>query len=76
MESDEDTAVTRDELNENPDDDEDENEDDDDDDADSNDDKPKPSKLKKKDLPRVGLTVENFYNPEEAKKFAAEIMSK
>lgn len=34
-------------------------------------------KNKNKDaIPRFSLTVENFYNPEQAKQFASEIMSK
>lgn len=33
-------------------------------------------KTKKKKIPGIGLTVEDFYNPEQAVKFATEIMSK
>lgn len=31
---------------------------------------------KKSSVPRFSLTVENFYNPQQAKQFASEIMSK
>lgn len=33
-------------------------------------------KSKKNKIPGVSLTIENFYNPEQAKKFAQEIMRK
>lgn len=40
-------------------------------------DEEKPKSKKRKDaVPRIALTVENFYNPVEANKFAEEIMSK
>lgn len=34
------------------------------------------TKKKKNSIPRYSLTVENFFNPEQAKEFASEIMSK
>lgn len=34
------------------------------------------TELDKDDAPHVSLTVENFYPPEEARKFAAELISK
>lgn len=47
------------------------------DDADSTDKSQKLKKKKKKNkVPGYGLTVEEFYNPEQAVKFATEIMSK
>lgn len=36
----------------------------------------KTKKKKKNSKPRIALTVESFYNPEEANKFAKEIMCK
>lgn len=38
--------------------------------------KHKKKKMKKNKIPGIGLTVEDFYNPEQAIQFATEIMSK
>lgn len=59
------------------DDDDEESEDESSDDDDDMDDGLKSKKKKKKNSkPRIALTVESFYNPEEANKFAKDIMCK
>lgn len=46
-----------------------------DEDDEDTEDKSKAKKERKAGIPRIALTVESFYNPEEANKFAEEIMS-
>lgn len=50
-----------------------------DDDGDENDEdstRDSSTELDKEDAPHVSLRVENYYPPEEARKFAAELISK
>lgn len=61
---------------EDEDDEEDDEEADDSDNSNSEGKKRKKSAKRKDNVPRIALTVESFYNPDEANKFAKEIMSK